>query len=351
MAEDLLETLMERTLLPGFSRMGHVVRRRRYQWSSLGELDLHGRVVVLSGATSGIGQAAAELFARNGAKLVLLTRDGNRTVHLIKRLRRESGNDDIHHVLADLTDRQQVEKAAAALAERFPRIDVLIHNAGALFEQRQCTRDGLDAGLQIMVAAPFLLTARLLPQLGYDPQRQANARDCPGRVITMSSGGMYAEPLRLDELQMSADSYSGVRQYARAKRAQVILNQMWAEHLPSDQVVCQAMHPGWVDTPGINEALPGFVRLLRPLGLLRTPAEGADTLIWLAGSDEALKASGSFWHDRIRRPIDFTRKTRQADTQNERQALWRWCQDVTGCNFIEGKPITSCNRSPDTTAT
>ena len=153
-------------------------------------------------------------------------------------------------------------------------------------------------------------------------------RHCsPARVITMSSGGMYATDLEVDDLQMGVD-YKGSQQYARAKRAQVTLNEMWAQRIPATEVVFHAMHPGWADTPGVREALPTFRRLLHPL--LRSPDQGADTLVWLTADHEPLQTSGGFWHDRRTRPIHKLASTRKSDTAERRQRLWDWCVDASG---------------------
>ena len=126
---------------------------------------------------------------------------------------------------------------------------MLIHNAGALLPERREASDGTEVTTQVMVAAPFLMTSLLL-----DPLRAA----APGRVITMSSGGMYTSGLTVSKLQMDEQSYNGAQQYARAKRAQVVLNEMWAEKVPRTEIVFHAMHPGWADTPGVDAGIPGF---------------------------------------------------------------------------------------------
>ncbi|WP_430880133.1 SDR family NAD(P)-dependent oxidoreductase [Granulosicoccus sp. 3-233] len=347
MQSDFLDALMEKTVLPSFSSMGPAIRRRRHDWSPLESCNLAGKVVVLTGGTSGIGQEAARLYATLGATLVLLARDESKVRHQVEQLRTSSGNDDILWFIADLGVREQVLQVAAELAENYPYIDVLVHNAGALFNERQHTADGADLSVELMVATPFLLTARLLPQLGnHRADDGKQPRRGPGRVITMSSGGMYTQGLHVEQLAMSDADYSGVRQYARAKRAQVILNEMWAERVAPSEVVFHALHPGWVDTPGISDALPGFVRLLRPLGLLRSPREGADTLVWLSAASEAAACSGRFWHDRAVRSIDMSDSTRQADTPDRRAALWHWCENRTGEIVMPGTRPPHVAESP-----
>ena len=142
----------------------------------------------------------------------------------------------------------------------------------------------------------------------------------------MSSGGMYTATLDVDGLQMPDTSYQGAQQYARAKRAQVSLNATWATKVAHDECVFHALHPGWVATPGISEALPKFSRLLGPLGLLRSGLNGADTLVWLSAEDSVLERSGFFWHDRAVRSPYMSRATRESDTNSEREKLWDWCE-------------------------
>jgi len=151
-------------------------------------------------------------------------------------------------------------------------------------------------------------------------------------VLTMSSGGMYTAPLTVSRLQMSDsgsdDPYRGAEQYARAKRVQVTLTEMWAETFAGSGVRFHSLHPGWADTPGVEEALPTFRKVVGPL--LRTPQEGADTLVWLTADDASLMSNGRFWHDRAPRPIHRLPQTRRSDTPERRAKLWSWCVDRAG---------------------
>ncbi|ASJ76659.1 SDR family NAD(P)-dependent oxidoreductase [Granulosicoccus antarcticus] len=329
---------MEKSVVPSFTSIGPGIRRRLHHWPPLESYSLVGKVVVLTGATSGIGEAAASLYAHAGATLVIVARNPDKANVLLETLRKESGNSDLHAFIADLGVREEVERVAAELASQFPVIDVLAHNAGILLNQRKRADNGTDLSVELMVVTPFLLTALLLPQLGYhspDPAQEsghqphsAQQRE-PGRVLTMSSGGMYTEGLSVEHLEMTDDNYQGMQQYARAKRAQVVLNEIWAEKVPANEVVFHALHPGWVDTPGVSDALPGFSKVLKPLGLLRSPREGADTLMWLSAAAEPANRSGQFWHDRAVRDINMSNATRKSDTQEKRDALWDWCEKHT----------------------
>lgn len=324
----VLDSIIERTVIPSFSNLGYKLRSRLFSWAELSSYSLENKVVVLTGGTSGIGREAAGLFAGLGATLVIVGRNPEKTRLLVQDLIKDSGNQSIHAVIGDLGERDDVKHIASSLSSRFPAINVLIHNAGALFNTRKLASNGTDLSVELMVATPFLLTGLLLPQLN-----AASSDGDPARVLTMSSGGMYTEALTVDGLEMSDAEYQGAKQYARAKRAQVVLNEMWAERFPNKEILFHSLHPGWVETPGITEALPGFSSWLNKFGLLRTPHQGADTLVWLSADAIPGSSSGEFWHDRAVRRIDMSSKTRNADTPQKRDALWQWCEAHTEWTF------------------
>ena len=307
---DVADAAIELPVVTSFTRIGHDVRRRLDDWSPVDD-DLHGRGVVLTGATSGLGLAAAEQLAGLGATLVLVGRDEQRTRAVRDRLAAGFGDDRFQIGLADMGDLDAVERLAADLHRRFDRIDVLVHNAGALTAERHESPQGVEMTVAAQVVGPFLLTARLLPLL-----RAA----APGRVLAMSSGGMYTAPLAVMGLQMSDADYGGSEQYARAKRAQVTLQEMWADRVDPAEVVFHSLHPGWADTPGVASSLPTFHRVMGPL--LRSPEQGADTLVWLAADDTATDSSGGFWLDRRERSIHKLPSTRRSDTPERRGRLW-----------------------------
>ncbi|MFK7995192.1 MAG: SDR family NAD(P)-dependent oxidoreductase [Granulosicoccus sp.] len=333
MSKAFIDAIMEKSVVPSFSSLGSRIRSRLFKWQSLDAYSLAGRVVVITGATSGIGEAGAQEYAKMGATLVIVARNRVKTDALIATLIKSSGNNDIHGVIADLGSQKDTRKAANEIATRWPVIDVLVHNAGALFNLRKYADNGTDLSVELMVATPFLLTGLLLANLKAASDdtcaEKRHVEPSAARVLTMSSGGMYTEALNVQQLQMSNSLYHGAKQYARAKRAQVILNELWANNISSKQVVFHALHPGWVNTPGITDALPGFSKVLNPLGLLRTPEEGADTMLWLSADPLALQNSGLFWHDRRVRDIDMANKTRLADTPALRDELWQWCEEHT----------------------
>lgn len=309
-----LDTLLDRSIVGGYSRLGFAARRR--WWPAIDESALDGRVVAITGATSGIGLAAAERFARGGARLALLVRDPDRGVELRAALS-EHALDHQSPVLfrCDLGSLDSVRTCAEAMAAELPAVDVLVHNAGILPEQRELSSDGIELCFATNVVGPFLLTALLAPVL---------AHSGAGRIITVSSGGMYSRRLHADDLQMEREEFDGVTAYARSKRAQVILSEMWSRRLAAEGIACHAMHPGWVDTPGLKSSLPRFRRVAGPL--LRAPEQGADTIVWLAAAPSL--PSGCFWHDRRRRPVHLIPGTRE--DPDDRARLWEECETLSG---------------------
>lgn len=312
---DVVDAAIEGPVVTSFSRIGYLMRRRLDGWRPLWEYDLRGTTVAITGPTSGLGEAAAEWLARLGANLVLVARNPDKATRLAERLTEQTGNQNISCVIADLGDFESVRRAAGQISERHGSVDALIHNAGALFNERRTQSDGIEATVAVHVIGPFLMTGLLLDRLH------------GGRVITVSSGGMYAVPLTVNGIEMSKETYRGATQYALAKRAQVTLNEMWAVRAPS--TTFHAMHPGWADTPGVSGSLPGFRTLVGPV--LRSPDDGADTMVWLAADEsEATCSSGLFWLDRRVRSIHKLSRTRKSDTSARRDRLWNWVAERAG---------------------
>ena len=306
---------MDRTVLAGFSNLGYRVRSRGFKPTDLQSME--GKVVLVTGANSGLGFAAAEGFARLGATVWLAVRNPQRGQDARARIQESTRTGAVHMGICDLSRLDSVRDFAARLAAELPRLDVLVNNAGVLPEARELSDDGIELTLATNVVGPFLLTGLLMPLL------RASA---PGRVINVSSGGMYTQKLAAGDLQFERGSFDGTTAYARSKRAQVVLSELWAERVARSDVVVHAMHPGWADTPGLRESLPGFYRATR--FLLRTPAEGADTIVWLGAAQEPAASSGGFWHDRRERPTHMLPGT--TESAADRQRLWDECVRLSG---------------------
>ncbi len=304
-----LTDLQDHLIVPGllgFTNVGYHWHKRC--WKPLA-VSLRGRTMVVTGATSGLGQAAASQLAELGARVILVGRNPDKAEATRREIVAATGNDNVAVALADLSLLADVRKLARKLLETEPRIHVLVNNAGVLPNQRTTTAEGNETALATNLLAPCLLTQMLLPRL------RASA---PSRIINVSSGGMYATGLALDDLQYEKTTYDGSRAYARTKRALVTLTEIWAEQLKDAGVVVHAMHPGWADTPGVAGSLPAFHAITRRF--LRTAGEGADTITWLAAAPEAAKVTGLFWLDRKPHTTHVFPGT--DPSPQERQALW-----------------------------
>ncbi len=314
MIDSIVDTILDRSVVGGYTSAGYRVRNNTWQAGELQRLE--GKVVVVSGATSGIGLAAAEGFARLGASVRLLVRSEERGARAGAAIIERTRNSDVRISVCDLSSLESVRECATRLAAQEP-IHALVNNAGVMTQERALSADGIELTLATNVVGPFLLTNLLLPLL---------RESAPARVINVSSGGMYTQRITVNDLQSEDGRFDGPKVYARTKRAQAILTEIWAQRLANTGVVVHAMHPGWVDTPGVQSSLPRFYKATRPL--LRTPAQGADTIVWLGAAAEPGRSSGRFWHDRRSRPTHLLPGTRE--TLQEQERLWAECERLSG---------------------
>lgn len=318
-----LDRILDRTVLPGmltFSRYGYLWRQTRFD--PLVE-SLVDRTVLVTGATSGIGRAAAAACARLGATVIVVGRTARKVDSVCREIAAETGNPEIHGRVADLSLKSQIRRLAREIDDGFAHLHVLINNAGALFDRRAETAEGIERSLAVNLAGPFLLTGLLQPKL------RASA---PSRIVNVSSGGMYTQKLPVTDLGCEQTPYQGEKAYARAKRGVVVLTEMWADRWANQGIAVHAMHPGWVDTPGIRKSLPRFTERLRPI--LRTPAQGADTIVWLAAAGQAARAGGRFWLDRRPHVTHVFPATRESAW--ERMEFLKKLETIAGIEMTDG---------------
>jgi NAD(P)-dependent dehydrogenase (short-subunit alcohol dehydrogenase family) len=310
-----IDTVLDRTIALGYGDVGLHLRRRLPDWP-VDPPRMEGNVVLVTGAASGIGLAACRGFAKLGASVRAVARDERRATDAVTQIREAAPTADVRGLVCDVSSLRELRDLAEGVSAEEERLDVLINNAGTMPDQRERSPDGHEVMFATHVLAPFALTAWLSHLL---------ARSAPSRVINVSSGGMYGQSLPGGDFQSEESRYSAKKLYARTKRQQVVITELWAEKLASRGVVVHAMHPGWVDTKGVREWLPVFRAMTG--GIIRSPEEGADTIVWLGGAPEALTSTGRFWHDRRARPTHYRLGASDDDPQDRRR-LWELCQSL-----------------------
>jgi NAD(P)-dependent dehydrogenase (short-subunit alcohol dehydrogenase family) len=308
-----IDTLLDRTIVLGYGDVGLRVRSRLPGWPA-DPPRMDGQVVLVTGAASGIGLAACQGFAQLGASVRPVARDRERAQDAARHIVEAVPGADVRPLSCDVSSIHALRALAERVCAEEPRLDVLVNNAGTMPSERKHSPEGHELMFATHVLAPFALTSWLSELL---------ARSAPARVINVSSGGMYGQSLPAGDLRSERTRYSPKKLYARTKREEVVITELWARELEGRGVVVHAMHPGWVDTKGVREWLPVFRTLTGTI--IRTPEEGADTIVWLGGAPQGLERSGVFWHDRRPRPTHYLLGASEDDPQ-ERQRLWELCR-------------------------
>jgi len=268
-----------------------------------------GKVVVITGATSGIGQVAAERLAERGARIVLVARDRARGEATLARLRARAPGlgHSIHY--ADLSRLSEMKRVASEIAALEPRIDVLINNAGAIFNSRQITEDGLELTFATNHMAYFVLTHGL---------RERLVASAPARVINTASNAHRGSRLDFNDLQ-SARGYGGLKVYGRSKLCNILYTRELARRLAGTGVIANCLHPGFVATR-IGDQSGGLqayvIRLAKVFAI--SPEKGAETVVYLATSDDVANVTGGYFYQcRLATP------SREAQDDTAAGQLWR----------------------------
>jgi NAD(P)-dependent dehydrogenase (short-subunit alcohol dehydrogenase family) len=250
---------------------------------------MEGEVVLITGGTSGIGRAAATALAAMGAEVVVTGRSRERGESAVEEIRDTSGNERVSLILADFAVQAEVRGLAEEFRERYDRLDVLVNNAGIIQSKRTETPDGIELTLAVNHLAPFLLTNLLLDLL---------KKSAPSRIITVSSEARRGAKIDFEDLQ-SERRYRPFKVYGMTKLANILFTYELAERLEGTGVVANSLHPGGVNTNfGNNNRSFGTLifRAFKPF--MRTPEQGADTVVYLAVSPEAGKMTGRYLTDR-----------------------------------------------------
>ncbi|CAN5783465.1 hypothetical protein BH20ACT6_BH20ACT6_05650 [soil metagenome] len=316
----VVDWALDKSVVLGYSRIGPVLRRAWWPPDPAPDA-LAGRHVVVTGASGGLGAAIAAGCARLGGTVHLVGRTKSRLDEAARGIRSDVGPAvDLVTEICDVSDLDSVRAYSDELTGSVDELHGLVHNAGVLPPERKESAQGHELVYATHVLGPSLLTHLLRPAL---------VADGDARVVWMSSGGMYTRQLETDDIEAREREWSGTDAYARTKRMQVVLAQIWADRLRIDNVAVHSMHPGWSDTPGIADALPGFHKVVGPA--LRTSEQGADTAVWLVaapGGSVTAGASGVFWSDRRPRPLAYA--PWQKETPGGRARLWEAVSEAIG---------------------
>jgi NAD(P)-dependent dehydrogenase (short-subunit alcohol dehydrogenase family) len=277
---------------------------------------MKGKVVVLTGATSGIGRATAFELAGAGARLLLIARHEGRAKQTEREIRERSREAVVQTFLADLSSQREIRRVAEEVLAAAPRIDVLVNNAGVVQRRRTVTADGFEATFATNHLGYYLLTRLLIGRL---------QESRPARIVNVASDAHRLYPMDFDDLQ-SERKYRLFRTYCRSKLANLMFTYELSRRLEGTGVTVNALHPGWVATQlGLDDGL-----LSRGVGIFsrlcaRTPEQGADTAIWLASSAEVEGVTGKYFQDRR----ELQSNVASRDPENQRR-LWEISARLVG---------------------
>jgi len=274
---------------------------------------MQGKTVIITGATSGIGEVAAIRLAEQGARIVFTARDRARAEATLVKL--QSANAKAEHAfhMADLSTLAEMKRIGAILS-REPRIDVLVNNAGAIFTRRQETADGLEMTFALNHMGYFVITSLLMGKL------QLGAR-----IVSVASGAHRGAKLDFDDLQ-SRKSYASFAVYSRSKLCNILFNRELARRVPQG-VTANCLHPGFVDTRfGVNSGglMRTVLKVVKPIGAI-SPEEGAKTIIHLAASPDVAAVTGEYF---TKCKID--RPTKEAQNDADAKRLWEISEKIAG---------------------
>jgi NAD(P)-dependent dehydrogenase (short-subunit alcohol dehydrogenase family) len=274
-----------------------------------------GKRVIITGPTSGFGKEMAVELAALGAELVLACRDLARGERTVDEIARRTGAKNCVVMPIDTSSQQSIHEFVQQYRARYPRLDVLINNAGINRSQRQTSVDGIELTFATNVLGYYLLTRDLLDLL------RASA---PARIVNMASS--FASNLDLTDLQFERRAYDGRKAYAQSKACDRMLTWAFARRLAGSGVTANALAPGLAGQTGLYRDTSPAVRLLMRLMSLfygRSVAQGADTAVWLASSSEVQGVNGRFFEQRQEVPCEF----RNVEAEDK---LWSICEGLSG---------------------
>lgn len=279
--------------------------------------DLSGKTILVTGATSGIGYEAAVDFAAAGARTVIIGRNPDKTDTVLAEIKKRSGSDTVDALLCDFSSQAAIRRLAQTVLDRYPRLDVLVNNAGAVHTRRTLTEDGIEATFAVNHLGYFLLTHLLLDRL---------VASAPARIVNVASTIHYRGTIDFDDLGFE-QGYAIMKAYARSKLANVLFTRELAKRLEGRGVTVNALHPGVVATH-IWDGAPSWTQPLFALAkriFMTTPAQGAETILYLATYPDVAEVSGLYFEKN--RPKEPSRLARDGEIA---ERLWVESEHLTG---------------------
>jgi NAD(P)-dependent dehydrogenase (short-subunit alcohol dehydrogenase family) len=277
---------------------------------------MQSKTIVITGGTSGIGEVAAVRLAEQGARIVLVARDAGRAEETLAKLRKANSSADHTAHMADLSRVSEMRRVAKEISDEEPEIDVLINNAGALFNTRQVVEGGLEMTFATNHMAYFVVTNVLLP----------NLKAAKGRIVSTASDAHKGAKLDFDDLQ-SDKGYSGFRVYGKSKLCNILFTRELALRLEGSGVTANCLHPGFVATRFGDQSggiMSVAVRIAKPIGAI-SPEDGAKTIIYLASSPNVAGKSGGYYYKNA-----LATPTKEAQNDADAKRLWEISAKIAG---------------------
>ncbi len=280
------------------------------------------QTALVTGASSGIGKETARALAQKGLTVGLVSRGSGSGEQVTETLKRETGNPNLYYFPADLSSLTEIRRVAEEIRSRFNRLDILVNNAGAFFRTRETTVDGFEKTFALDHLNYFLLTQLLLPPLLESPA---------ARIVNVASAASSVGKIHFDDLML--EDYRSFKAYGQAKLANVMFSYQLSRFLADTPVTVNALHPGGVATNfGSGSTTGTLYKVFQPF--FKTPAQGAETVVYLATSPEVVGVSGRYFKDK--NPVSSSRRSYDVQVQAR---LWRVSRDLVGLTEDEGAAL------------
>ncbi|MEQ1863036.1 MAG: SDR family oxidoreductase [Micropepsaceae bacterium] len=280
-------------------------------------MQFSNKEIVITGGTDGIGKVAAAALAKAGASVTIVGRDGAKCEAVVRELKAQCGHDKVGFVRGDLSAQKSLRAVAGELNNRLKRIDVLLNNAGAFFQRRELSDDGIERTFALNHLGYFLMTNLLMTRLNASPS---------ARIVNVASAAHLGAKLDLADLQ-NEKAYSGWRAYQQSKLANIYFTYELGRRLNGSKVTANCLHPGFVATrfgnnnSGILRTVFGVAKSL----FAKSEADGAKTSIYLSGSPEVAGINGKYFDD-----CKAVRSSPVSYDENTARELWRISEKMTG---------------------